>query len=175
MPRTRWAVHCRARRSDGRPCGAWAIRGGRVCRTHGGASPNARATARERLLVDDLHRAYEGERAAHEQRLRQWWIGRILAAADLLDVDPAELARNRVMVAFAERWYDAPPPPEPQMRRDGRYRIRRPGALVQPDIPGVRMRPPAAGRHLPGCSGWPAVSTGRMCLEEIRVALRPPA
>jgi len=163
-------VRCRARRSNGTPCSAWAIRGGRVCHTHGGASPNARATAQERLLVDDFHRAYDGERRAYELRLREWWVGRVLAAAELLDADPVELAGNRFMVAFAERWYDAPPPPEPQMRRDGRYRVHRPGALVQPGIPGVRMRTAAAGRHLPGCPGWPTGGT-RLCFEEIRPAL----
>lgn len=34
-------IKCHAHRSDGsgRPCGAWAVRGRRVCRKHGGSSP----------------------------------------------------------------------------------------------------------------------------------------
>lgn len=41
---------CTARRTNGKPCGATAIKGGRVCRTHGGAAPQVREAARERLL-----------------------------------------------------------------------------------------------------------------------------
>ncbi len=46
----RWAVKCRAHRSDGAPCRRWAIRGGYVCPKYGGASPQARRKARERLV-----------------------------------------------------------------------------------------------------------------------------
>lgn len=45
----RWAVKCRAHRRDGALCTRWAIRGGYVCPKHGGASPQARRKARERL------------------------------------------------------------------------------------------------------------------------------
>ncbi len=168
MPRTRWAVPCRAHRSDGQPCGAWAIRG---VGTHGGASPNARATARERLVQDDFHRAYEGERRAYEQRLRGWQVTRIVAAAELLDMDPARVAAAPVLVGFAEYWHHAVPPAEPTMRSDRRYRAHRPDVMALPAIPGARMRTPAAGRHLPGCPGWPRPG-GRPCLEELRPLLR---
>ncbi len=40
---------CQARRSDGEPCGCWAMQGQRVCRVHGGSSPQARAAAERRL------------------------------------------------------------------------------------------------------------------------------
>jgi hypothetical protein len=41
---------CTARRQrDGEPCGRFAIRGGSVCRIHGGASPQVIAKAKERL------------------------------------------------------------------------------------------------------------------------------
>ncbi|WP_300611060.1 hypothetical protein [Trebonia sp.] len=46
----RWAVKCRAHRRDGELCRRWAIRGGFVCSKHGGASPQARRKARERLV-----------------------------------------------------------------------------------------------------------------------------
>jgi len=42
---------CTARRQDGKPCGRWAIRGGNVCRVHGGAAPQVLARARERLTL----------------------------------------------------------------------------------------------------------------------------
>lgn len=42
---------CKAKRTNGQPCKAQAIKGGRVCRTHGGAAPQVREAARERLLA----------------------------------------------------------------------------------------------------------------------------
>lgn len=52
----RWAVRCRAHRRDGAPCKRWAIRGGYVCPKHGGASPQARRKARERLIEATAYR-----------------------------------------------------------------------------------------------------------------------
>lgn len=39
---------CAGHRSDGEPCEKWAIKGMRVCRTHGGAAPQVRAAAERR-------------------------------------------------------------------------------------------------------------------------------
>lgn len=52
MPRIRWGERCRAHRSDGTPCGAWAIRGGYVCRMHGGSAPQVRSAAHMRLFEE---------------------------------------------------------------------------------------------------------------------------
>jgi hypothetical protein len=52
MPRIRWGERCTAHRSDGTPCGAWAIRGGYVCRMHGGAAPQVRSAAHMRLFEE---------------------------------------------------------------------------------------------------------------------------
>ena len=42
---------CRARHRDGGRCKNWAIRGGTVCRYHGGSAPQVRAAAAERLAA----------------------------------------------------------------------------------------------------------------------------
>lgn len=42
---------CRAHRQDGKPCRRYAIRGGHVCRVHGGAAPQVMAKAREALAL----------------------------------------------------------------------------------------------------------------------------
>jgi hypothetical protein len=52
MPIRRWAQPCTSPTTDGGVCHAWAIRGGNVCRIHGGAAPQVRAMAEFRLLVD---------------------------------------------------------------------------------------------------------------------------
>lgn len=49
---------CGARRkSDGTDCRAWAMRGQRVCRMHGGASPQARRAAAQRVAAAKRRRA----------------------------------------------------------------------------------------------------------------------
>lgn len=72
----RCGARCRTR--DGAPCRAWAVRGGRRCRMHGGASPQAERAARTRLLraramaniVQRVHadQCERGERTAIEWR-----------------------------------------------------------------------------------------------------------
>jgi hypothetical protein len=50
MARVRWSVRCTTTRSrDGQPCAAWSVRGGFVCRCHGGSVPRVRALADQRL------------------------------------------------------------------------------------------------------------------------------
>lgn len=44
-------IRCQAHTSSGKPCRAWAIVGGFVCRTHGGSAPQVRAAANRRLLA----------------------------------------------------------------------------------------------------------------------------
>jgi hypothetical protein len=48
------------RQRDGKPCGRFAIRGGTVCRIHGGASPQAQRKAKQRM---DFAKAIMLERA----------------------------------------------------------------------------------------------------------------
>ena len=44
-------MQCTAHRRNGDPCGSHAVKGGTVCRMHGGSSPQARAKAAERVAV----------------------------------------------------------------------------------------------------------------------------
>ncbi len=53
---------CTARRHDGEPCGRFAIVGGTVCTTHGGAAPQVRRKALLRKMVE-LYQAAQGEAA----------------------------------------------------------------------------------------------------------------
>jgi hypothetical protein len=49
---------CRARRTDGQPCGCWSIRGGYVCRVHGGSAPQVRAKADARLEASRIYQEF---------------------------------------------------------------------------------------------------------------------
>ena len=42
---------CGAKRSNGEPCTKWPVAGQRVCNTHGGSSPQAKAAAERRLMT----------------------------------------------------------------------------------------------------------------------------
>ncbi|MFJ5861502.1 HGGxSTG domain-containing protein [Pseudarthrobacter sp. NPDC092439] len=48
--------YCKARKSDGTPCRAYAIKGGSVCRVHGGSAPAVRDAARRRAEVRDVEK-----------------------------------------------------------------------------------------------------------------------
>src|SRR5438105_32638 len=51
-------VRCAAKsRRTGKPCGAWPIKGGTVCRLHGGSSPQARARAAARVAEQQAQAA----------------------------------------------------------------------------------------------------------------------
>lgn len=54
---------CTAKRRDGRRCGNWSIRGGFVCRMHGGAAPQVRAKARARLEAARIYREIAARRS----------------------------------------------------------------------------------------------------------------
>lgn len=55
------SVRCRAKaKRSGQPCKLWAIRGGAVCRAHGGAAPQVRAAARRRVALAEA--AARGDR-----------------------------------------------------------------------------------------------------------------
>jgi hypothetical protein len=56
MPRVGWSVRCTAQRTYGRgPCRAWAIRGGYVCKVHGGSIRKVREKAAQRLEAHRQH------------------------------------------------------------------------------------------------------------------------
>jgi hypothetical protein len=48
---------CRARRTNGEPCGRYPTRGADVCRSHGAGAPQVRAAAAERVLDDKVRDA----------------------------------------------------------------------------------------------------------------------
>jgi len=69
---------CHARNRAGGRCGRSAIPGGHVCRQHGGAAPQVRAKAAERLQVQEAWRAVarltaERERVLAERPPRRSW------------------------------------------------------------------------------------------------------
>lgn len=86
---------CTARRTDGEPCGRWAIAGGVVCPSHGGATGRAKAAAERRVatasaraiaqslgvaIETDPHRALLDE--VHRAAGVVAWLGSQVAALD---------------------------------------------------------------------------------------------
>ena len=76
----------------GRPCRQWAIRGGNVCRTHGGLAPQVKRKAEERI-----------------ERARLQMVGLLDPAFDVYEAQlaPAQVRRNPpVAVAIARDVFD---------------------------------------------------------------------
>lgn len=102
-----WGVQCQAlRRSDKVRCRNWAIRGGYVCRKHGGALPPVRASATARLkslklrairvLIDGLDSPDEKVRM-QSMRLTFRLMGMGFGWATKEDDEPGY--KNRALVA----------------------------------------------------------------------------
>lgn len=129
MSKQRWARRCSAHRTNGEPCQAWAIAGGRVCIAHGGVTRRARQAADVRLIEASMTR----QMALAEQRLREphadWWTGRVMFAAEVLERDPAEVIaefKHRGwlidMVVGPHRWpLGLRSEDEPQLHFDRRF------------------------------------------------------
>lgn len=56
MPGKRQAVKCGGHRTDGSPCNAYAVNGGKVCSAHGGRAPQVKAKAAERVAEEQIRR-----------------------------------------------------------------------------------------------------------------------
>ena len=46
--------YCKGHKKDGSPCGNYAMKGQLVCRSHDGASPQARAAAERRMALQAI-------------------------------------------------------------------------------------------------------------------------
>ncbi len=76
-------TRCGAKKRDGSPCRKFPMLGGRRCRLHGGASPQAQAKARERILGAADIAAQRLIEFMNDKRVP--WPVRLTAARDLLD------------------------------------------------------------------------------------------
>jgi len=99
MGRTHQSLKCSGHRTDGEPCGAWAINGGKVCVAHGGRAPQVKAKASrvvaerkaEKLLAGISDYEPVTDALGELQRL----AGRALRWLDVLEGIVEELQRIR--------------------------------------------------------------------------------
>lgn len=103
MARVRQARRCGAHTTAGHECKNYAMMGGRVCRSHGGAAPRAREAARLRQLQRNFEKGFQRDWAGHEERLREWNIRRCTIAAERLGIDLEEL--TPALLGFAAATY----------------------------------------------------------------------
>lgn len=116
---------CTARRSDGRPCQATAIKGGLVCLAHGGSAPQVQLAARRVVLMERVYDACQAWEAVREVRgpdrppgqmcsLQEAdALGRIAIAERELEAHEADMNLIRVLRSAVRR-----PSLDPDVRRD---------------------------------------------------------
>jgi hypothetical protein len=102
---------CTARRSDGQPCQATAIKGGLVCLAHGGSAPQVQLPARRVVLMERVHDACLAWEAVREvrgpdhppgqicSRREADALGRIAIAERELEAHEADMELIRVLRA----------------------------------------------------------------------------
>lgn len=82
MAKVRQARKCKGTRTNGEPCGNWAMNGSTVCHSHGGRAPQVKAAAAVRLAeerVEKLLYRYQAEPTADPLEALQRLAGRALA------------------------------------------------------------------------------------------------
>jgi hypothetical protein len=150
--RTLWNVPCTGHHRDGSPCRAWSIRGGYVCRFHGGATRQAR-----RLAAYRLWRAGIWERAGRDAAMRLGSLDeRLDAGSACLPHGCGHGGRDDPGRAF-RRAPQAPPEALAGQARTGQARPGRaapqPDQVSRPEAAAVRpprsrwTRPPSSSRN----------------------------
>lgn len=89
------SMKCVATNRQGKRCGRWAIVGGTVCPTHGGAAPQVREAARHRLLAFAPRAIQELERLATGAESE---AVRVRAIIDILDRAGLKVAEELAVV-----------------------------------------------------------------------------
>lgn len=98
MAKRRQARKCTGRRTDGNPCGNYAVNGATVCAAHGGRAPQVKAKARENLAEERLERLlyrYQAEPCASPLEALQRLAGRALALEQAIGEKVNELTAIR--------------------------------------------------------------------------------
>ena len=94
MARKRQARRCKARRSNGQPCRAFAMLGCEVCSAHGGSAPMVRMAGIARHWEARVGGAYDRAYRRWRREVEDWQVRRVLAAAGILGISPAEVTRG---------------------------------------------------------------------------------
>jgi hypothetical protein len=136
MPRVRQARRCSAHRRDGEPCRNWAIRGGTVCRMHGGAAKQVRHQARVRAIEGPLRIAVDKAFARWRREVEDWQVRRFLAVADWLGISPDKVTPGDILVGVVEGVIPGTDD-MPEIRVDRRY---------GPRVPQRKERDTTSGR-----------------------------
>lgn len=91
MARKRQARRCKARRSNGQPCRAYAVLGAEVCAVHGGRAPRVRVNGLARYWSGRTGYAYDVAYARWRREAFEWQVRRFLGAASILGISPADV------------------------------------------------------------------------------------
>jgi hypothetical protein len=150
--RLHYTNRCTAHRQrDGKPCGAWAVRGTNVCRIHGGAAKQVKRKAKERLEAGSEYVAKALSKALTDKGVKADGLGlpapygeRLAAALEVVE-GRMELVDHRLVPAEP-----ADPPAEPTPAPTPVPPVMPPdlaaAAPVAPNRPLIRTTTPAALR-----------------------------
>jgi hypothetical protein len=128
MARVRPAVRCGAKRTNGQPCRAFAIVGGDVCWSHGGASAAVRLAAYYRYAEQRIRREYEHASARLQRETLAWQVRRVVFAAATLNIPVEQVDPAAILWAYASA--GRPFEPRPEIRRDKRFRTPKPPTVT---------------------------------------------
>lgn len=128
MARIRQARRCRARRTDGQPCGAYAIVGGTVCRAHGGSALQVRHAAALALAEASARRQFAVVLARHRREWIRWQANRIAVTSLLLGIPWQQVTAMDIVFCHVQYGQPALDDTAPKVRRDRRFGPRSPNS-----------------------------------------------
>jgi hypothetical protein len=138
MARVRQARRCRANRTNGEPCKAYAIVGGTVCMAHGGSAPQVRSAAYVAQVEAAIRREFEAEWARWQREYAAWQAGRVLTTAELLGIPWQQVTSMDIVWCHVEYGRPALSDAAPKIRRDRRFRLPQPPARKRASVQETR-------------------------------------
>lgn len=134
VARIRQARRCRARRTNGQACKAWAIVGGYVCRAHGGAAPHVHQAAERRALEAQINRAAAAALERYGRHWREWQAKRLATTSIMLGIPVRDVQPLDIGYCTATYGTLAGPETAPRVRLDRRYGPQAGRPVIPPDL-----------------------------------------
>jgi hypothetical protein len=126
VARVRQARKCRANRTDGEPCGGWAIVGGFVCRAHGGTAPQVLHAAYVAQVEAALRRQFAAESARWRREWAAWQAHRVVTVQELTGVPWRKVTTMDIVLCHVEHGRPGLDDTAPKIRRDRRFKMPQP-------------------------------------------------
>lgn len=126
MAKVRQARRCRAKRTNGEPCKAYAVLGATVCRAHGAAAAQVRHAAYEARCEAWARRYFNAIWERHLKELREWQVQRFVTVSLLTGIAPEDITTMDIVLCHLDHGRPDLEDDAPKLRPDKRFKFPQP-------------------------------------------------